>query len=175
MKGEGNFSTDWTYDVANTEFSKGHAPYTIAGPWAIQTYKDAKIEVAVDPIPSAGGETAAPFVGVQGFYLSSQSQNKLVANDFLVNYVATPNVIKALYDADPRLPAMTSVAEEVASDPIVAGFLAASKNGAPMPSIPEMGDVWASWNTAEASIISGKSSAKDAWTKMLADLDKKLG
>ncbi|MBT0995329.1 extracellular solute-binding protein [Cellulomonas sp. DKR-3] len=175
MKGEGNFSTDWTYDVANEEFGKGNAPYTIAGPWAIQTYKDAGIDVAVDPIPSAGGETAAPFVGVQGFYLSSQSQNKLVANDFLVNYVATPDVIKALYDADPRLPAMTSVADEVAADPIVAGFLAASKNGAPMPSIPEMGDVWEYWNAAEASIISGSSSAKDAWTKMLADLDAKLG
>ncbi|GEL95573.1 sugar ABC transporter substrate-binding protein [Cellulomonas composti] len=175
MKGTGNFSTDWTYDVANQEFSSGNAPYTIAGPWAIQTYKDAGIDVAVDPIPSAGGQDAAPFVGVQGFYLSAQSQNKLVANDFLVNYVATPEVMKALYDADPRLPAMSSVADQVASDPIVAGFLAASKTGAPMPSIPEMGDVWEYWNAAESSIISGTATAKDAWTKMIADLEAKLG
>ncbi|MCR6689313.1 maltose ABC transporter substrate-binding protein [Cellulomonas sp.] len=175
MKGEGHFSTDWTYDVANQEFSDGNAPYTIAGPWAIQTFKDAGIDVAVDPIPSAGGETAAPFVGVQGFYLSAQSESKLIANDFLVNYVATPEVIKALYDADPRLPAMTSVADEVASDPIVAGFLSASKNGAPMPSIPEMGNVWEHWNAAEASIISGSAKPKDAWTKMLADLESAIG
>jgi len=175
MKGEGHFSTDWTYDVANQEFSDGNAPYTIAGPWAIQTFKDAGIDVAVDPIPSAGGETAAPFVGVQGFYLSAQSESKLIANDFLVNYVATPEVIKALYDADPRLPAMTSVADEVASDPIVAGFLSASKNGAPMPSIPEMGNVWEHWNAAEASIISGSAKPKDAWTKMLADLESVIG
>ncbi len=50
---------------------------------------------------------------------------------------------------------MSSVADQVASDPIVAGFLAASKTGAPMPSIPEMGDVWEYWNAAESSIISG--------------------
>ncbi len=175
MKGSKLFSTDWTYDVANEEFGSGNAPYTIAGPWAIQTFKDAGIDVAVDPVPSAGGKTAAPFVGVQGFYLSAQSKNKLVANDFLVNYVATPEAMQALYDADPRIPAMKSVAQNVSSDPIVAGFVAASKAGAPMPSIPEMGDVWEFWNSAEASIISGSASGKDAWTKMLADLDAKLG
>lgn len=175
MKGSGHFSTDWTYDVANQEFADGNAPYTIAGPWAIQTFKDAGIDVAVDPIPSAGGETAAPFVGVQGFYLSAQSENKLVANDFLVNYVATADVIKALYDADPRLPAMTVVADQVASDPIVAGYLAASKNGAPMPSIPEMGDVWEHWNAAESSIISGAATPEAAWTKMLTDLEAAIG
>lgn len=175
MKGSGHFSTDWTYDVANQEFADGNAPYTIAGPWAIQTFKDAGIDVAVDPIPSAGGETAAPFVGVQGFYLSAQSENKLVANDFLVNYVATADVIKALYDADPRLPAMTVVADQVASDPIVAGYLAASKNGAPMPSVPEMGDVWEHWNAAESSIISGAATPEAAWTKMLTDLEAAIG
>jgi len=175
MKGSGHFSTDWTYDVANQEFADGNAPYTIAGPWAIQTFKDAGIDVAVDPIPSAGGETAAPFVGVQGFYLSSQSKSKLIANDFLVNYVATPDVIRALYDADPRLPAMTEVADQVASDPIVAGYLAASKNGAPMPSIPEMGDVWDFWNSAQSSIISGSAEPEAAWSTMLSDLQAKLG
>ena len=175
MKGAGHFSTDWTYDVANQEFADGNAPYTIAGPWAIATFTGAGIDVAVDPIPSAGGQPAAPFVGVQGFYVSSQSDSKLIANDFLVNYVATADVIKALYDADPRLPAMTSVADQVASDPIVAGFLASAKQGAPMPSIPEMGDVWEFWNAAESSIISGSAEPDAAWTKMLADLEAKLG
>lgn len=175
MTGSGNFSTDWTYDIANQEFADGNAPYTIAGPWAIQTYKDAGIDVAIDPIPSAGGQTAAPFVGVQGFYLSAQSKNKLVATDFLVNYVATHDVMKALYEADPRIPAYTSVADEVASDPVTAGFLAQTKNGTPMPSIPEMGNVWDAWNAAESAIITGSSAPKDAWTKMLSDLDAAIG
>jgi arabinogalactan oligomer/maltooligosaccharide transport system substrate-binding protein len=175
MAGAGHFSTDWTYDIANQEFADGNAPYTIAGPWAIATLTASGVEVAIDPIPSAGGETAAPFVGVQGFYLSSQSKNKLVANDFLVNYVATHDVMKALYDADPRIPAFSSVADEVASDPITAGFLAQTKNGTPMPSIPEMGDVWDLWNGAEVAIITGSSDPTTAWQKMLDDLSAKLG
>ncbi|AEG43213.1 extracellular solute-binding protein [Isoptericola variabilis] len=175
MAGEGLFSTDWTYDIANQEFADGNAPFTVAGPWAISTYTDAGVDVAVEPIPSAGGETAAPFVGVQAFYLSAQSDNALVATDFLTNYVATPEAMRALHEADPRIPAMSEVAQEVAEDPIIAGFLAASQNGTPMPSIPEMGDVWQHWNAAQASIISGSAEPRAAWDKMLADLESALG
>ncbi|GAA1976643.1 maltose/maltodextrin ABC transporter substrate-binding protein MalE [Isoptericola halotolerans] len=172
--GDGLLSTDWTYDIANQEFADGNAPYTVAGPWAVPTYTEAGIEVAVDPIPAAGGETAAPFVGVQGFYLSARSDNALVATSFLTNYISTPEAMQALYDADPRIPALSEVAEAVAEDPVVAGFLAAAQNGAPMPSIPEMGDVWDHWNAAEASIISGDAEPEAAWDKMLADLDATL-
>jgi len=175
MAGTGLFSTDWTYDIAVQEFADGNAPYTIAGPWAIAAFQEAGIDVAVDPIPSAGGQTAAPFVGVQGFYVSSQSENALLANDFLVNYVATADAMRALYEADPRIPAFSEVAQEVAEDPIVAGFLASSKTGTPMPSIPEMGSVWDSWNAAESAIISGSATPADAWAKMLTDLTAAIG
>lgn len=175
MTGTGVFSTDWTYDIANQEFADGNAPFTVAGPWAISTFTDAGVEVAVDPIPSAGGRTAAPFVGVQGFYLSAQSDNALLANQFLVNYMSTPEAQKALYDADPRIPALSEVAAQVATDPVTAGFLAASQNGTPMPSIPEMGDVWEHWNTAQSAIISGTSSPADAWPAMLTDLQAAIG
>jgi len=175
MAGTGLFSTDWTYDIANQEFADGNAPFTIAGPWAISAFTDAGIDVAVDPIPSAGGQEAAPFVGVQGFYLSAQSENALLANQFLVNFMSTPEAQKALYEADPRIPALSSVAAEVATDPVTAGFLAASQNGTPMPSVPEMGDVWEHWNSAQSAIISGASAPADAWSKMLADLQSTIG
>jgi len=175
MAGTGLFSTDWTYDIANQEFADGNAPFTVAGPWAISTFTDAGIDVAVDPVPSAGGQTARPFVGVQGFYVSAQSSNALLANQFLVNYLSTPKAQKALYDADPRIPALSSVAAQVATDPVTAGFLAASQNGTPMPSIPEMGDVWEHWNSAQSAIISGASSPADAWSRMLADLQAVVG
>lgn len=171
---DGSFSTDWTYDIAVQEFADGNAPYTIAGPWAIASFTDAGVDVAVDPIPSAGGQTAAPFVGVQGFYVSAQSANALVANDFLSTYMATPEAMQALYDADPRIPAFTSVAEAVAQDPVTAGFLASSQNGTPMPSIPEMADVWEYWNTAEAAIINGADPV-ETWNTMVTDLQSQLG
>jgi arabinogalactan oligomer/maltooligosaccharide transport system substrate-binding protein len=169
--GTGYLATTVDYDINNELFNSGKAPFTIQGPWAMSAYPD--VNVAVNPIPSAGGQPAAPFVGVQGFYLSSQSENSLLATEFLVNYLSTEDAQRALYEADPRIPAFSSLAEEVASDPIIAGFLESSKNGVPMPSIPEMGSVWDFWNAAEAQIINGADPVP-TWNKMVTDLEASL-
>jgi len=166
--GTGYISTTVDYDINNELFNTGKAPYTIQGPWAISAYPDVK-NIAVNPIPSAGGQTAAPFVGVQGFYLSSQSKNALLAQEFLVNYLGTEEAQRALYEADPRIPAWSTLATEVASDPIIAGFLASAQNGVPMPSIPEMGSVWDLWNAAQSQIISGADPVS-TWNTMVADV-----
>ena len=166
--GTGYISTTVDYDINNELFNTGKAPYTIQGPWAISAYTDVK-NIAVNPIPSAGGETAAPFVGVQGFYLSSQSKNALLAQEFLVNYLGTEEAQRALYEADPRIPAWSTLATEVSSDPIIAGFLASAQNGVPMPSIPEMGSVWDLWNAAQSQIISGADPVS-TWNTMVADV-----
>lgn len=169
--GTGYISTTIDYDINNELFASGKAPYTIQGPWAISSFEG--VNVAVNPIPSAGGQPAAPFVGVQGFYLSSKSKNALLAQEFLTNYLGTEDAQRALYEADPRIPAWKTLAEEVSSDPITAGFVASAKNGVPMPSIPEMGSVWDLWNAAQAQIINGADPVS-TWNTMVADLEKTL-
>ncbi|WP_091229229.1 extracellular solute-binding protein [Microbacterium sp. 3J1] len=169
--GTGYISTTVDYDINNELFASGKAPYTIQGPWAISAFEG--VNVAVNPIPSAGGETAAPFVGVQGFYLSSKSKNALLAQEFLVNYLGTEDAQRALYEADPRIPAWTTLAEEVSSDPITAGFVASAQTGVPMPSIPEMGSVWDLWNAAQAQIINGADPVS-TWNTMVTDLEATL-
>ncbi|MGO1713829.1 MAG: sugar ABC transporter substrate-binding protein, partial [Ancrocorticia populi] len=66
----GVLDTAIDYDIAVDAFKNGESPYILGGPWMIADFEDAGIDVAVDPIPSAGGETAVPFSGVQGFYMS---------------------------------------------------------------------------------------------------------
>ncbi|WP_194421311.1 sugar ABC transporter substrate-binding protein [Microbacterium abyssi] len=169
--GTGYISTTVDYDINNELFSSGKAPYTIQGPWAMSTFEG--MNVTVNPIPSAGGETAAPFVGVQGFYLSSESSNALLAQEFLVNYLGTEDAQRALYEADPRIPAWSTLAEEVSSDPITAGFVASAQDGVPMPSIPEMGSVWDLWNAAQVQIINGADPVA-TWNTMITDLEATL-
>lgn len=169
--GTGYISTTVDYDINNELFSTGKAPYTIQGPWAMSLFED--MNVAVNPIPSAGGEPASPFVGVQGFYLSSESKNALLAQEFLVNYLGTEDAQRALYEADPRIPAWTTLADEVSSDPITAGFVESAKGGVPMPSIPEMGSVWDLWNAAQVQIINGAEPVS-TWNTMVTDLQATL-
>ncbi|MEV5042193.1 MULTISPECIES: sugar ABC transporter substrate-binding protein [unclassified Microbacterium] len=173
-KGSGEISTTIDYDTNNELFASGKAAYTIQGPWAVKALTDQGAKIKVNPIPSAGGETASPFVGVQGFYISAESANALVAQEFVTKYLATYEAQKALYEADPRIPAWSDLAEEVSSDPVIAGFAASAKNGVPMPSIPEMGSVWDLWNAAQVQVIKG-ADPKGTWTKMVADLEKTIG
>jgi arabinogalactan oligomer/maltooligosaccharide transport system substrate-binding protein len=172
--GTGYFTDTVDYDIGNELFASGQSPFIVQGPWTIPTFQDAGVEVAVNPIPSAGGETASPFVGVQGFYLSAQSSNALLANEFLANYVATDEAQQALYEADPRIPALTSVAQDVADDPIIAGFLASAQNGVPLPNIPEMGAVWDFWNAAQIALITGQDP-DTTWTSAIGSIESTIG
>jgi len=170
----GNLSTDISYDIAVEAFAKGKSPFIVGGPWMLDQFKDLKL--AVDPIPAPGDQPAQPFVGVQGFYVSAQSKNALLANDFLVNYLSTADAQTALFEAGGRPPALTEAADKASSDPLVAGFREVGASAVPMPSIPEMGSVWSFWGVTEASIISGKADDPvKAWDKMVSDIEGALG
>jgi arabinogalactan oligomer/maltooligosaccharide transport system substrate-binding protein len=166
----GNLSTSITGDIAKEKFNSGASPYFITGPWNVGPAQEAGIDVAVDPIPSAGGEVAQPFVGVQGFFVSAKSKNTLAANEFLTNFIGTEEVQTALFEKGQRPPALTASFEKAAADPIVAAFGEVGANGVPQPSIPQMGKVWQFWGVTEAAIIAGEGDPTALWDKMTADI-----
>lgn len=160
-----------TYDVAVASFAEGKSPFIIGGPWMLESFKD--LDLAIDPIPSAGPNPAAPFSGVQGFYVSAQSDQQLLATDFLVNFMATEEAQLALFEAGDRTPALSAAAETASADPIAAGFRAAAETAVPMPAIPEMAAVWNFWGVTEAEIINGGDPAA-LWEKMVTDIQGEL-
>lgn len=165
----GNLDIDTTYDIVVEQFKNGNSPFIIGGPWMVASFEG--LELAIDPIPSAGGLPSQPFMGAPGFYVNAQSDNQLLANEFLVDFMSTPEAHVALYEAGDRLPALTAAADQVtATDPIVAGFRAAAENAVPAPSIAEMASVWTFWGNTEAAIISGKAAPAEAWDKMVTDI-----
>ena len=169
----GTLNTSWEYDIVVEAFAAGDAAYLLGGPWMLGEFGD--VDVAIDPIPSAGGEPAQPFTGVQGFYVSAQSQNALLATDFLINYMATEEAQIALYEAGDRTPALISAADTVSQDPIAAGFREVGADAVPMPSIPEMGEVWNFWGVTEGQIIGGSVDPVEGWEKMVSDISAAIG
>src|SRR6478609_11596294 len=144
-------------DKAREFFLAGDSPYYLTGPWNVPAIKDAGIKYAIDPLPSAGGQEAKPFIGVNGFFLSSKSKNALAATNFIVNYLSTEDAQLSLYKVGGRPPALTAAYEKAAADDAdVAAFGKIGQTGAPMPAIPEMGAVWSDWGNAELSIIKGE-------------------
>jgi len=167
--GTGVLNTDIDGEIAKQQFLDGTAAFWLTGPWNVGAAVDAGINVAIDPVPSPTGETASPFAGVKGFFVSAESKNKVAANDFLVNYIGTEDVQLALFKAGNVLPALTAAADTAASDPIIAGFQAVGADAVPMPAIPAMGSVWQFWGVAEAAIINGADPAS-TWQKLVDDV-----
>ena len=129
------------YGAAETAFKEGRLLFWMTGPWARGAA--AEVNYGVDLIPSFGNSAATPFVGVRGIMISSFSEKKVLAQSFVLDFFASAEVQKAMYDADPRLPATKSLFDIVAAgDPIVGKFAESAANGIPMPNIPEMGSVW---------------------------------
>ena len=161
-----------TYDIAVEAFANGQSPFIIGGPWMIESFPG--LELAVDPIPSAGGQPAQPFAGVQGFYVSAQSDDALLANDFLVNFMSTEEAQLALYEAGDRPPALVAAADAASADPVTAGFREVGADAVPMPSIPEMASVWTFWGVTEAAIVNGSTDPAAGWQKMVSDIQGAL-
>ncbi|MEV7972192.1 extracellular solute-binding protein [Cellulomonas sp. NPDC089187] len=169
----GTLDTAITYDIALEAFKNGESPFIIGGPWMLENFSD--LDLAVSAIPSAGGQEAQPFAGVQGFYVSAQSENALLANDFLLNYMSTEDAQLALYEAGNRVPALTAAADTASQDPVTAGFREVGADAVPMPSIPEMASVWTFWGVTEAAILTGAQEPTAAWQKMVSDIQGAIG
>lgn len=155
--GSGALTRSISGDNAIPTFTSGGSAFLVSGPWAVADVKTAGINYDITPVPSfTGGQTASPFVGVQAFFVASNGKNKALATEFVTNYAATPEVQKALYEANPRPPALTEALEQVAAtDPDIDKWFAAGESGTPMPNIPQMAAIWDPFNKASAAIVGG--------------------
>jgi arabinogalactan oligomer/maltooligosaccharide transport system substrate-binding protein len=161
-KGAGALKRSIAPENAISTFTAGKTAFLVSGPWALADIKKAGIKYDITPVPGfAGGKPAQPFVGVQAFYVASKGANKALAQEFVANYLTKPELAVALYNAEPRPPALTAALDQVkGQDPDVDKFLAAGKGGAILPAIPEMAQIWDPFGKAEAAVIGGADPAK---------------
>lgn len=142
-------------------FHDGAAPFFVTGAWNIPDIETAGVPYEISPVPPfADGEEARPFLGVQAFFVAAGGENSALATEFVTSQATDPDFVTALYAEDPRPPALTAALEEVsAEDPNVASYVEAAANGFPMPSIPEMDQVWGPLGQAQADVIGGADPA----------------
>jgi arabinogalactan oligomer / maltooligosaccharide transport system substrate-binding protein len=162
MVDEGHILPGVDYDIMHEQFESGNAAMMITGPWALPRIRESGIPYVVTAIPGATQE-AQPFLGVQGLMVSAFSENAVLAEAFLTEFVATDEVMQQIYDADPRPSAFLPVFEAI-EDEDIAGFAEAGRNGLAMPAIPEMSAVWTAWDSAVILITQGGEEPESAFT-----------
>lgn len=171
---DGIINPNISQDIAKEQFASGASPYTITGPWNLSTFQDAGVNYAISEIPSAGGQPATPFVGVQGFMVSQYANNPIVAAQFLTHYIAGEEAQTAIFESGQRAPALSSAFAAAQSNEDVAAYGEVGAAGVPMPNIPEMDALWADWGTTEAQIIGGAADPGALWTAMAEKIQSTL-
>lgn len=165
------------YDVLHTLFETGEAAMIMTGPWALERIRLSGVPyVVADFIPAGDAGNGLPFFGAQAFMISSFSNNKAVAEAFLLDFVAsqdleitievggeeltgTPMVLLGLARPSAFLPAL-----ELSEDPDFPAFASAGAEALPMPAIPEMASVWSAWGDAITLVAQRQIDAQEAFT-----------
>ncbi|RZU48318.1 arabinogalactan oligomer/maltooligosaccharide transport system substrate-binding protein [Krasilnikovia cinnamomea] len=156
-KGDGALKRSITTENSIATFTARKCAYLVSGPWAITDAKKANVHYDVSAVPGfAGAKPAQPFLGVQTFYVAAKGKNKALAQEFVTNYVTTGELAVALYQAEPRPPALTAALDQVkGSDPDLEKFIDAGANAVPLPAIPEMATIWDPFGKAESAVVGG--------------------
>lgn len=158
-KNDGILSDNLDNTTAKSMFLNGDVAFFMNGPWEINNLKESGLNFGITKFPDGG----YPFLGVQGFAVNSMSENVLLAQTFLTDYIATEEAMLALYEADPRGSAYLPAAAQI-DDPYLNGIAEAGENAVPMPAIPAMGKVWGDWGNALTFIFDGSKTPEEAYT-----------
>jgi maltose-binding protein MalE len=168
---EGLMPDTFDYETAHSLFETGQIPFLMAGPWALDRIRASGVPYAVAPFfPDEG----VPFLGVQGFMINAFSENQLLAQAFLTEYVATEEVMQQLYETGLRPSAFQSVLENT-DDPDLKAMGEAGANAMPMPNIPEMGSVWTAADNGITLAATGEQTPEEAMTDAAAQIRDLIG
>lgn len=163
-----------SWDSSVAALKSGSKACWITGPWAKDQLGLDSAEFNIYKVPSVGGKDSVSFLISRGFYISTTSKDSYYARKFLVDYVAKTETQNELFTVTGRIPANEAAFAAAGDDRVVQGFGNAGRNAEPLPAIPEMGSVWASWGSAEIAILRGQGKPDVVWNQMIADINSSI-
>ena len=147
-------------------FKESKAASVINGPWALGDYQAAlgaeNVGVAVLPkISEANDASPKPFLGVKHIMMNSNIDGDQATLAFtFMTWFTGPDSVGFLATSAGHLPAHSGV--DVSANPIAAAFVEQAQNSTPLPTIPEMGQVWTPAGDMITKVISGDATPEEA-------------
>ena len=165
---EGLFPTgiigDNGINAIDTLFTEKKAAAVINGPWAVDPYTKAGVDFGVVPLPKLpNGKDMSSFMGVKGYVISSWAKDHDLAEKF-INFINQPKYAAIRFKETMEIPPIKEVmADPIIQDNAIASAIATQASRAtPMPSIPEMSEVWGPIDAALQLSVTGKQDVKSA-------------
>lgn len=159
----GTLPSSLSYSVAEAKMNGGEVAMFVSGPFAWANLAKNGIDFGVTTIPGIGGKPARPFVGVLGAMLNRASPNLDLAQEFLENWLDTPEGLAAMDRHVPiGVPALRSFYDTLAGDERITGTMKNVEVGELMPNIPQMGLFWSAMESALSTITTFRATPEDA-------------
>lgn len=168
LKADGVVPQECDYNCADTLFKEGKAAMIINGDWSLGGYAEALGDnLGAAPVPPINGNpytemTAGKYYMVSKAVLDDPAKMDAVVK--FITFMTTADVQKRWLDEFKRLPSNTEVAQDpsIASDPVLAGSMAALANGRGMPAAPQMRCAWDAWRPNLEGVMAGTLAPADA-------------
>ncbi|WP_059042246.1 sugar ABC transporter substrate-binding protein [Paenibacillus rubinfantis] len=157
-------SGDINPDIKRSLFNEGDVAMDINGPWELAGYKAALGDnLGLAPYPTVNGKTAITFSGIKVWVVNSFTKYPNAAKLF-ANFASSKDAQLLLNEKVGAVPTNLEAleADQIKNDPYVSAFAEQAKNSQPMPSIPEMSNVWAPVNAAFPEIWNNNADPKQA-------------
>ncbi|GLI06283.1 cyclodextrin-binding protein [Paenibacillus tyrfis] len=135
-------------------FQEGKTAAVINGSWLMASLSKVNFDYGVAPLPLLpNGEHPVSFSGIRALYVNSYTKYPAAAKLFASYATSKDNLIKR-FKMTTQLPPRKDLMDDpiITQDPKAAAFLEQAKYSTPMPSIPEMGNVWVPAGAALAAI-----------------------
>lgn len=165
-------SGDINADIKRSLFSSGDVAMDMTGPWELAAYKQALGDkLGVVPVPTIDGKTAITFSGIKIFAVNAYTQYPNAAKLY-AEFASSKESQLELNKLVGSIPTNNEALKDpqITGDPYISAFAEQAKNSQPMPSIPEMGNVWSPVNAALPEIWDNNADPKAAMDKAVQQI-----
>ncbi|QQZ58833.1 maltose ABC transporter substrate-binding protein [Paenibacillus sonchi] len=165
-------SGDINADIKRSLFSSGDVAMDMTGPWELAAYKQALGDkLGVVPVPTVDGKTAITFSGIKIFAVNAYTQYPNAAKLY-AEFASSKESQLELNKLVGSIPTNNEALKDpqITGDPYISAFAEQAKNSQPMPSIPEMGNVWSPVNAALPEIWDNNADPKAAMDKAVQQI-----
>ncbi len=170
-------STD--YETANTLFREGGAAMIINGPWSWAGYGEAGVDYALAPLPrdAATGRFAQPMAAAKAYSVNPAVPEWKLPTVLGVLRLLTDDAMQTTMARElAAIPVRTAVRNGPVMDenPILRQSLAQIAHSRPMPTAPQMRQIWDAMRGPYQLVMNGEVSAADGARLMQQEAEKRI-
>ena len=168
-------TADATWDATVAAFQRGEVPFTITGPWAIGDAKKNGIKFGITKLPTIQGRQPRCFSGNIVAAVSSYTKNVNAARAF-VDFLASVEGETIQFKVTGKLAAYKDISgiEGLRDDVLLRGIMEQAPYADPMPTIPEVNQMWDSQKALFTFTWDKQLSAAEAQKKAMDTYDTVL-